>query len=1217
MHTCNSAQIGWLLGLIWIAIGAIASVARGEALFVRGAVSGEWIAPIDTVVIDSFAWIPQAETLRIAPGMVVAITGRFSLVVNGTLLANGTSEDSVRVQRTPYHGSDGHLGIRFRNTTTVSKLNCVVIEDGFANSGNEERYGGALELFNAEVEIDSCSLRGNRARIDGGAIYCREGATLTVRDSEFSGDSTRVGGGGAILARTSGSVTLERCRFINNKSFTSGGAISIEAGVTPRIEACFFANDIALQRGGAVQLRSSPAAGYMRNCVIETCTADLGGGLYLDNTRSSVQGCSVRVCTARLGGGIAARGSNNTAPISQMVVNGNFAAEDGGGFHFVESARCVMSNSILVGNTATRGGAAYCAATSAPVFRFVTMLGNTGFEGSAISFAGAGTLTNSIVTGDDSLLSFEESAAPQISFSNIYSDEGNELAGAIPAGLLSESRLNVALVACDSLRNISRNPEFVDIESGDYRLSDTSPCLFGADTSRANGNDFAGNPRVAPVGSWPDMGAFESTALLPHSGNCGSKSGVWYPGDYVIGCTLRVERQDTLVIMAGSRLLFAPGASLYIEGKLFAFGTERDSIIFDRYFELPGSTWGGITIDGSSGSLFEYCSIQRVMGNSAVAVMDSRAEFSHCTFSDNSNPNGQGALTTGIHGYAQIQACRFTGNTATIGAALCLTESNSSVHDSYFENNLAIVGNDNSLGMGGAIYANFAEISNCEFRRDSALAGGAIFAVGCEISNCVIDSCYATYGGGLFLPSSLTTIRQTQFRHNSAKAIGGAIGTYGGSVLDHGSTYSENHALMGGAISLSRGTYTGDSVLFNNNFADSAGGAIWLDHLVTGTLNFCTFTRNHSLCGGAVYSDSAEIRIEHGLLDSNYSVRMGGGIYLDGGEASILKSTCVNHSSENVGSVIFAEENSVVSANSVLFADNGEIPVLISDLHAREFNFCMSDEPFGNMLEPFGLPMTVNFNGDSCDTRMNLIAEPEFTNAGQRDYHVQSSSRAIHAADSLLPLDEDGTRADIGLYSGVRPYHLPQPFNLTHPERDASFHPEDSIVFAWNEARDDDPGDVVRYSLRLVANGIDSTIEAHTDRSVTLQLLNGEYTWWVEAQSLRPEDRRESFERREFVVADPALDADTGVLPREFGVRLTGPNPFNNSTQLELALPYSADVSMAMHDVLGREAMRIERNYAAGTHTITVEGSMLSSGVSWMSVRAGDELARVKVMLVK
>ncbi|MBL0063373.1 MAG: hypothetical protein IPP40_18285 [bacterium] len=44
--------------------------------------------------------------------------------------------------------------------------------------------------------------------------------------------------------------------------------------------------------------------------------------------------------------------------------------------------------------------------------------------------------------------------------------------------------------------------------------------------------------------------------------------------------------------------------------------------------------------------------------------------------------------------------------------------------------------------------------------------------------------------------------------------------------------------------------------------------------------------------------------------------------------------------------------------------------------------------------------------------------EPGFVNAAGRDYHLLSTSHALHAADSLLPLDADGTRADIGLFFG-------------------------------------------------------------------------------------------------------------------------------------------------------------------------------------------------------
>ncbi|MBL0063374.1 MAG: hypothetical protein IPP40_18290 [bacterium] len=166
----------------------------------------------------------------------------------------------------------------------------------------------------------------------------------------------------------------------------------------------------------------------------------------------------------------------------------------------------------------------------------------------------------------------------------------------------------------------------------------------------------------------------------------------------------------------------------------------------------------------------------------------------------------------------------------------------------------------------------------------------------------------------------------------------------------------------------------------------------------------------------------------------------------------------------------------------------------------------------------------------------------------------------------------------------------------TYPERNASFHPGDSIVFVWNEAIDYDPGDTVTYSMRLVGGGIDTTIHAGTARSATVRLFNGEYQWWVIAVSQRPETPRESFERRRFVVADPALDANSGMIPLEFGVKLTGPNPFNNSTQLELALPHSADVSIVIHDVLGREAMHIQQSYTAEFIRL-VWGSGLLRGV--------------------
>jgi hypothetical protein len=66
--------------------------------------------------------------------------------------------------------------------------------------------------------------------------------------------------------------------------------------------------------------------------------------------------------------------------------------------------------------------------------------------------------------------------------------------------------------------NISSNPCFVDTTKDNFHLSDLSPCIgAGSDSIKidtkwyyAPAYDFEGNPRPNPIGSSPDIGAFES-----------------------------------------------------------------------------------------------------------------------------------------------------------------------------------------------------------------------------------------------------------------------------------------------------------------------------------------------------------------------------------------------------------------------------------------------------------------------------------------------------------------------------------------------------------------------------------------------------------------------------------------------------------------------------------------------------------------------------------
>lgn len=1175
------------------------------------------------MVIDSFAWVPAAETLYIAPGMVVAFSGRFSLVVNGTLIADGVGDDSIRVQRLPYHDPVGHLGIRFLETTTISRLNKVKFEDGFANAGSIERYGGALELYAAAVEIDSCLFQGNRARIDGGAIYCREAAMLTVRDCEFEGDSTRFGGGGAILARTSGTLRLIRCSFINNSSATSGGGVTTESGVTAELTDCYFAQNRAATRGGGLHLHSSPPATVVRGCTFEECTADEGGGIYTDNCRGSIEDCTIRFCFARVGGGFGARRGNNLTTISRTKIEANAAAEDGGGLYLTETSRCTLLNSLVINNIATRGGGVFSVAGTAPTIRFTIFAGNTAAGGSALDIYGGGVLKNSIVTGEtgDALINFGVSAVITVSNNNIFSNTVPELSGFEPSWLLVNSRLNVALVECDSLRNLSLDPQFVDASNGDYRLSDASPCLFGADTSNSSGVDFSGNVRTAPLGSWPDMGAFESAAPLPYFQNCGPKRGVWHPGEYIVGCTLRVEPQDTLILMGGTRLLFGPEAGLYCEGTLLAMGTERDSVFFDRYFSLTGATWGGITLEASStDSRLNFCSIKNVAGTSALTTGEPQTKIDHCRFSSNKNSAGYGGAVR-VTGNATpvFTSCKFVENSARSGGAVYAHSQRTSFESCVFEHNTARNADIQESAGGGALYCNDGILQNCIFTDNRAYIGGAVYQENSgSFIECEFDSCEATLGGAVAIEGGIPVFTNLQFRNNHGKDYGGAVMLLNAELADDGSVYSKNRSLNGGALAAQAGYYLVIGSNFADNFAANQGGVAWLPANFGATFQNCTLYRNFAGTGGILWGENAGVDFSECLLDSNYATEACGGIFLLNGGVSFSRSTVVNHRSPTVGSVLHNRGTAALFSNSTLFAHNGENPLFEREGADNLVSFSMSDVPLRAGNEWIGLPDTTNFNVDSCDANLNLIAAPEFIDYAHRDYRLSGTSKAVHAADSLLPLDDDGTRADIGLFPGARPYLLPQPFNLSYPERDSHFHPGDTITFRWNPSFDGDPGDEIEYEFHLTSESLDTTIVAGAILSHSLILFNGQYTWWVVAKSLRPEAQLESYERRTFVVADPTLDIAEGLIPQEFSVTLDGPNPFNNSTRLKIALPRSTQITLTLFDVLGRVAQEIPvQNYFAGRHTLTIDGTALGSGVYWIQAKTNLGTKTLKLLLVK
>jgi hypothetical protein len=186
-----------------------------------------------------------------------------------------------------------------------------------------------------------------------------------------------------------------------------------------------------------------------------------------------------------------------------FIIEGNFISENavihgkgwGGGANIAQCSPLVINN-IFVGNSATNGGGLYLAGNNMSHLINNTIVNNQATEGGGMVIANssAPVLMNNIIWGNT--------------------------ASSNPAITLWNSSVKTAY--CDiqggwtGTGNINADPMFADTL---FQLSDGSPCIGkGMDVHDFGGGvvltcpplDINGDPRPFPVGSMPDMGAWES-----------------------------------------------------------------------------------------------------------------------------------------------------------------------------------------------------------------------------------------------------------------------------------------------------------------------------------------------------------------------------------------------------------------------------------------------------------------------------------------------------------------------------------------------------------------------------------------------------------------------------------------------------------------------------------------------------------------------------------
>lgn len=93
---------------------------------------------------------------------------------------------------------------------------------------------------------------------------------------------------------------------------------------------------------------------------------------------------------------------------------------------------------------------------------------------------------------------------------------------------------------------------------------------------------------------------------------------------------------------------------------------------------------------------------------------------------------------------------------------------------------------------------------------------------------------------------------------------------------------------------------------------------------------------------------------------------------------------------------------------------------------------------------------------------------------------------------------------------------------------------------------------------------------------------------------------------------------DNSSTPKEFSLSQNYPNPFNPTTLIQFSLPASSPVKISVYDITGRKVSKlIDEEFSQGTHSVSFDGTELSSGMYIYTVCSKFGMLSRKMLLMK
>ena len=298
--------------------------------------------------------------------------------------------------------------------------------------------------------------------------------------------------------------------------------------------------------------------------------------------------------------------------------------------------------------------------------------------------------------------------------------------------------------------------------------------------------------------------------------------------------------------------------------------------------------------------------------------------------------------------------------------------------------------------FGGGILSkdSYSIIKNSVIKNNSAFAGGGICYYSLNynnqnnlIANCEVKNNNASEGGGVFSANHIITIENSNFNSNGMDLYGsgGGIQILLSELCINNSTLSNNETRFGGGIYIGASNAVFNNTIISNNYSDSKGGGIWIGSDSNATINYTLISNNQSTgFGGGIfvsnsYLDILNTTISKNIIDQNV---LGAGIYMDGGNASIINSIIYYNRKENSDETIF---------NLGGYSSN----------NFHEYDITYTDIEGENIWLPDGIG--------------NISSNPLFVDLINNNFNLLINSPCIDSG-SPWTFDLDNTITDMGAY---------------------------------------------------------------------------------------------------------------------------------------------------------------------------------------------------------